>query len=51
MVGIYKFVGELPARMGGANSEAQGRGTLNKIRLCRPMDMRGVYCFDIRLKQ
>ena len=30
MVGIYKFVGELPARMGEAMSEAQGRGIFKK---------------------
>ncbi len=34
MVGIYKFVGELPARMGGAMSEAQGRGSLWRTAAC-----------------
>ena len=32
-VGIYKFVGVLPARMGEAMSEAQGRGSMWKVRL------------------
>ena len=34
MVGIYKFVGELPARMGEAMSEAQGRGSMWRIAAC-----------------